>query len=70
MSKCDEATPETGKGLPSPVRVTGEILWQEFSITPGEPWEQIRHQAVWDEYAERVNARLVAAGEPIQEAKE
>lgn len=54
--------PETWKVLPSPARVTGEMLHQAFPEIPGEPWPiPAGRQAVWERFAERVNVRL--AGE-------
>lgn len=56
------AQPESWKVLPSPARVTGEMLHQAFPEIPGEPWPlPAGRQAVWERFAERVNARL--AGE-------
>lgn len=64
------AQPETWKVLPSPVRVTGEILHQAFPEIPGETWLlPAARKAVWERFADRVNERLAATtGEPIQEA--
>jgi hypothetical protein len=63
------AQPETRKDLPSPARVTGEILHQAFPEIPGEKWPlPAARKAVWERFAERVNTRL--AGELKQEAKE
>lgn len=64
------AAPETWKVLPLPARVTGEMLHQAFPEIPGEKWPlPAARQAVWNRFAERVNARL-ATGEPKQESKD
>jgi hypothetical protein len=66
------AQPETWKVLPSPARVTGEILHQAFHDFPAEKWElPASRQAVWNRIAERVNVRMaVSTGELKQEAKD
>ncbi|SMP71731.1 DUF6354 family protein [Noviherbaspirillum suwonense] len=61
MLAAAPAQPETWKVLPSPVRVTGEMLHQAFPEIPGEPWPLTGvRKVVWERFAERVNARLAA----------
>lgn len=57
--------------LLAPARVSGEALHATYPGFNGGPWESNRNQAVWNNWAEQLNARLAApTGEPIQEVKE
>jgi hypothetical protein len=52
----------------APARITGELLHATYPGFNGGPWEASGNQAVWNDWAADLNARL--AGELKQEAKE
>jgi hypothetical protein len=65
------AQPETWKVLPSPARLTGELLHETWPGCKRDPWEVNRDRVMWIDWADRLNARLAApTGEPIQQAKD
>ena len=53
---------ETRKDLPSPARVTGELLYKTYPGFRGAPWECGMDQALWNDWAEQLNTHL-ARGE-------
>lgn len=70
LKSAASAQVETWKILPSPARVTGEILHQAFPQIPGEPWPlPPERKAVWERFVDRVNARLAATDDARDAAR-